>query len=66
MRSLIAVAAPDGRERRALTGVPVSDILGLPPLSDARLVAGHAGLDRVIRSVNIMEVPDILDWVKPD
>ena len=66
MRSLIAVAAPAGRERRALTGVPVSDVLGLPPLSQARLVAGHTGLDRVIRSVNIMEVPDILDWVKPD
>jgi purine catabolism regulator len=66
VRSLIAVGAPDGRERRALTGVPVSHVLGLPPLSDARLVAGHAGVDRVIRSVNIMEVPDILDWVKPD
>jgi purine catabolism regulator len=66
VRSLIAVAGPDGRERRALTGVPVSDILGLPPLREARLVAGHAGVGRVIRSVNIMEVPDILDWVKPD
>jgi purine catabolism regulator len=66
VRSLIAVAAPAGQERRALTGVPVSDVLALPPLSQARLVAGHAGVDRVIRSVNIMEVPDILDWVKPD
>ena len=66
MRSLIAVAAPVGGERRALTGVPVSDVLALPPLNQARLVAGHAGIDRVIRSVNIMEVPDILDWVKPD
>jgi purine catabolism regulator len=66
VRSLIAVAEPDGQPRRALTGVPVSDVLGLPPMSQARLVAGHAGVDRVIRSVNVMEVPDILDWVKPD
>jgi purine catabolism regulator len=66
VRSLIAVAAPGGHERRALTGVPISDVLGLPPLSQARLVAGHAGVDRVVRSVNVMEVPDILDWVKPD
>ncbi len=66
MRSLIAVAPPAGHERRTLTGVPVSDILGLPPLSDARLVAGRAGMGRVVRSVNVMEVPDILDWVKPD
>jgi purine catabolism regulator len=63
---LIAVAPPGGSERRALTGVAVSDILGLPPLSQARIVAGHAGVDRVIRSVNVMEVPDILDWVKPN
>jgi purine catabolism regulator len=63
---LIGVAAPGGRQRRALTGVPVSDVLELPPLSQARLVAGRAGVGRVIRSVNVMEVPDILDWVKPD
>ncbi len=66
MRSLVGVAAPPGRERRALTGVPVSDVLGLPPLTQARLVAGRGGIDRVVRSVNVMEVPDILDWVKPD
>lgn len=66
MRSLIAVSEPGGRERRALTGVPVADVLALPPLNQARLVAGYAGRGRVIRSVNVMEVPDILDWVKPD
>jgi len=55
-----------GMRMQAGMALPVADVLGLPPLSQARLVAGHAGLDRVIRSVNIMEVPDILDWVKPD
>jgi PucR family transcriptional regulator, purine catabolism regulatory protein len=66
MRPLIAVSEPGGRERRALTGVPVADVLALPPLNQARLVAGYAGRGRIIRSVNVMEVPDILDWVKPD
>lgn len=57
---------PAGLERRVLKGVPVRDVLDLPPLVQARLVAGGAGLDRVVRSVNVMEVPDIADWVKAD
>jgi len=35
------------------------------PLCEARVVAGEGGLDNVIRSVNVMEVPDIADWVHP-
>ena len=35
------------------------------PLRKARVVAGESGLDNVIRSVNVMEVPDIVDWVHP-
>lgn len=46
--------------------VPLSDVLRLPPLAKARVVGGHAGLGRPVRAVNVMEVPDILDWVKPD
>ncbi|MBS2536469.1 PucR family transcriptional regulator ligand-binding domain-containing protein, partial [Catenulispora sp. NF23] len=37
----------------------------LPALAGARIVAGHAGHDRVVERVNVMEVPDILPWVKP-
>jgi len=59
-------APSTGIERRTRTGVAVGDVLGLPQLAQSRLVAGRAGLDRVVRSVNVMEVPDILDWVKPD
>ena len=33
------------------------------PLRRARIVAGESGLDNVIRSVNVMEVPDIVNWV---
>ena len=35
------------------------------PLKKTRIVAGARGLDRVIQSVNVMEVPDILEWVHP-
>lgn len=47
-------------------GVPLREALKLPPLKHARVVAGAVGLDRVVRYVNVMEVPDILAWVKPD
>ncbi|HYX11016.1 MAG TPA: PucR family transcriptional regulator ligand-binding domain-containing protein [Candidatus Acidoferrum sp.] len=49
-----------------IDGVILSEVLGLPILERARLVGGAAGLARRVRSVNVMEVPDILDWVKPD
>ena len=47
-------------------GVTVREILRLPPLANARLVAGESGLDRRVLHVNVMEVPDILPWVEPD
>jgi PucR family transcriptional regulator, purine catabolism regulatory protein len=46
--------------------ISIADILRLAPLRDARVVGGHAGLTRAVRAVNVMEVPDILDWVQPD
>lgn len=35
------------------------------PLRRSRLVAGDRGLDNIVQSVNVMEVPNILDWVRP-
>jgi purine catabolism regulator len=64
--AVLVAPPPIPSERRALRGVPVRDVLALPSMSQARLVAGAGGLDRVVRSVNVMEVPDILDWVQPD
>lgn len=46
-------------------GLTVTQALSLPALAGARIVAGHAGHDRVVERVNVMEVPDILPWVKP-
>lgn len=45
-------------------GISVRDVLRLPALRKARLVAGEGGLDRLIRSVNMMEVPDIGPFLK--
>ncbi len=38
------------------------EALKIGPLSEAQVIAGHRGLDRIIRSVTMMEAPDILDW----
>ena len=35
------------------------------PLKKARVIGGEGGLDNVVQSVNVMEVPDILEWVHP-
>lgn len=43
----------------------VADVLRLPSMRGARLIGGAAGLDRVVELSNVMEVPDILPWVKP-
>jgi hypothetical protein len=51
--------------RDSPVGVALRDALAVPALAGARVVAGAAGLDRVVQSANVMEVPDILPWVKP-
>jgi purine catabolism regulator len=40
-------------------------VLGAATLAGARVLAGASGLDRVVQRLNVMEVPDILPWVKP-
>jgi purine catabolism regulator len=35
------------------------------PLKRSRVIAGDRGLDNIVQSVNVMEVPDILEWVHP-
>ena len=44
---------------------PVHEVLHAPSLAAARVLAGHAGLERPVERLNVMEVPDILPWVKP-
>lgn len=49
---------------QAVPGLRVEEILDVPSLQGARVVAGAAGLDRIVQRANIMEVPDIVPWVK--
>src|SRR5262245_22011649 len=46
-------------------GLRVREVLEAPCLANARVLAGQAGLDRLVQRLNVMEVPDILPWVKP-
>ncbi len=46
-------------------GVSVGEVLGVSTLAEAKLIAGRSGLDRIVQRLNVMEVPDILAWVKP-
>ena len=48
-----------------MAGVTVREILTLPPLARTEILAGASGLDREVRGVNVMEVPDIETYVAP-
>jgi purine catabolism regulator len=43
----------------------VAKVLEIDALRGSRVLAGHTGLDRTVQRLNVMEVPDILPWVKP-
>ncbi|MEX1163749.1 MAG: PucR family transcriptional regulator ligand-binding domain-containing protein [Nitriliruptor sp.] len=42
------------------------EVLETPSLSGSQVLAGATGLDRAVTRLNVMEVPDIGPWVKPD
>jgi purine catabolism regulator len=46
-------------------GLSVGEVLGVSTLAGARLIGGVTGLGRIVQRLNVMEVPDILAWVKP-
>src|SRR3954452_12247546 len=52
--------------RGSSAGLRVREVLAAPSLAGARVLAGADGLDRMVSRLNVMEVPDILPWVKPD
>lgn len=49
---------------KELIGITMADALKLEKMKEVEILAGEDGLKRHITKVNIMEVPDILDWVK--
>ncbi len=44
--------------------ISVQEAMLLEPFRRARLIAGRGGLDRLIRSVTVMDTPDIANWLK--
>ncbi|WP_373231184.1 PucR family transcriptional regulator [Cohnella sp.] len=42
----------------------VEQALSVYPLSEGKLIAGSAGINRIIKAVNVMDAPDIADWIK--
>ncbi|MFB9279272.1 PucR family transcriptional regulator [Cohnella cellulosilytica] len=46
-------------------GFTVRALFDLPQLKEAVLLGGETGLDRPISRINVMEVPDVVDWVRP-
>lgn len=45
-------------------GIPLKNLLKIGGLRECTVVAGHRGIDRLITNVTIMEVPDIVKWLK--
>lgn len=68
MENVANVAPPQRRDLPVATdyALTVRGLLGLPSFAGVEVAAGAAGLDTVVRWVNVMEVPDILPWVKPN
>lgn len=44
-------------------GISVKELLELEIMEGAKVIAGSSGTNRVIAKLNIMEVPDIINWV---
>ena len=55
---------PGSDSWQAAPGIPLGEALELPSLQGAELVAGERGRDNIVRVVNIMEVPDIVRWMR--
>jgi PucR family transcriptional regulator, purine catabolism regulatory protein len=65
-----SVVSLPGRRRRGshvtTEALTVREMLGEDAMRGARIIAGASGLDRVVRGLNMMTVPDIVRWTKRD
>lgn len=46
------------------SGITVKELLDIQAMKSAKVLAGEVGLGRRIKKINVMEVPDILNWVE--
>jgi purine catabolism regulator len=64
------IVALPGRRRRGsqvpADALTVREMLGQDAMRGARIIAGVSGLDRVVRRLNVMTVPNIVRWTKQD
>ena len=64
------VVSLPGRRRRGgqvpVDGLTVREMLGQDAMRGTRIIAGADGLDRVVRRLNVMTVPNIVRWTKQD
>jgi Purine catabolism regulatory protein-like family. len=44
----------------------LEDLLNTPTLKNVRIAAGEAGLSRTVESVNMMDSPDVLSYLRPN
>jgi purine catabolism regulator len=65
-----AIVPLPGRRRRGsfvpTDALTVREMLGLDAMRGAQLIAGADGLDRLVRRMNVMTVPNIVRWTKRD
>lgn len=45
-------------------GITVKELLNLSSMKNAKVLAGNKGLERNITRLNVMEVPDVINWVE--
>jgi len=50
--------------RRMLIVISCREIVNLPSLKKLNIVAGRSGLDRVVRWVHFIDLPDVIPWVQ--
>ena len=61
----VPAGCPAGAQAVLGYGLTVAEVLESPCLAGSSLLAGKDGLGRLVQRLNVMEVPDILPWVKP-
>jgi PucR family transcriptional regulator, purine catabolism regulatory protein len=57
---------PIRRRKVPVDGLTVREMLGQDAMRGTRIIAGADGLDRVVRRLNVMTVPNIVRWTKQD
>ncbi|AET59914.1 regulator of polyketide synthase expression [Paenibacillus terrae HPL-003] len=47
-----------------IPGVTVQELMTMPVLKEAKVLSGEQGLNRIVRFIDIMEVPDLKGWIR--